>query len=296
MVKLLPLAIILFFSNLLPAQSDTWKVIADSLGRTGKEQPGGIYKVGFPRSDMHVTVEGVVLKPSLALGSWLAFIAHGANEVMVMGDLVLSEDEVGPVMQKLQQGGIQQTALHNHLLHETPRVMYMHVSGHGDPAKIATALRAALALTGTPTLPSPAPTAEIAAFDPRIVNNALGRKGTPNGGVLQFSVPRAEKITDADVEIPPSMGTATAINFQPTSSGKAAITGDFVLLGDEVNPVIRALRDGGIQVTAIHSHMLSENPRLFYMHFWANDDAVKLATALKTAIAKTNSMPGDQQR
>lgn len=294
MVKFLLPVIILFFSNLLPAQSDTWKVIADNLGRSGKEQPGGIYKVGLPRSDMHVTVDGVVIKPSLALGSWLAFMVHGAD-VMVMGDLVLSEDEVGPVMQKLQQSGIEQTALHNHLLHETPRVMYMHVSGHGDPAKLATALRAALALTGTPAPQSAAPNAEITGFDPQTVNNALGRKGTPNGGVLQFSVPRGEKITDGGVEIPPSMGTATAINFQPTGSGKAAITGDFVLLGSEVNPVIRALRDGGIQVTAIHSHMLTESPRLFFMHFWANDDAVKLATALRTALAKTNSAPADQQ-
>ena len=270
------------------AQTDPWKPIADALGRSGKEQPGGIYKVGLPRSDMHVTVDGVTLKPTLALGSWLAFAKMG-DQAMVMGDLVLSEDEVEPVMLKLQQGGIEQTALHNHVLHESPRVMYMHISGHGDGVKLAAALKEALALTGTPPAAAPAAAQGDLGIDADAIGTALGRKGTVNGGVLQFSVPRGENIHDGGMEIPPSMGTATAINFQPTGNGKAAITGDFVLIGSEVNPVLRTLREGGIQVTAVHSHMLTEEPRLFFMHFWANDDAGKLAGVLKSAIAKTNS-------
>ncbi|HEY3930503.1 MAG TPA: DUF1259 domain-containing protein [Candidatus Koribacter sp.] len=272
----------------LSAQTDPWKPIADALGRSGKEQPGGVYKVGLPRSDMHVTVDGVSLKPALALGSWLAFKKMG-DQAMVMGDLVLSEDEVEPVMLKLQQSGIEQTALHNHVLHESPRVMYMHISGHGDGVKLATALKEALALTATPAPAAPAAAAPDLGLEAGAIGTALGGKGTVNGGVLQFSVPRSETIHDGGMEIPPSMGTATAINFQPTGNGKAAVTGDFVLLGSEVNPVIRVLREGGIQVTAVHSHMLSEEPRLFFMHFWANDDAVKLAEVLHGALAKTNS-------
>lgn len=272
----------------LSAQTDPWKPIADALGRSGKEQSGGVYKVGLPRSDMHVTVDGVTLKPSLALGSWLAFKKMG-DQTMVMGDLVLSEDEVEPVMLKLQQSGIEQTALHNHVLHESPRVMYMHISGHGDGVKLASALKAALALTATPPPAAPAAAPADLGLDADAIGAALGRKGTVNGGVLQFSVPRVETIHDAGMEIPPSMGTATAINFQPTGNGKAAITGDFVLLAPEVNPVIRVLREGGIQVTALHSHMLTEEPRLFFMHFWANADAVKLAKVLHEAVGKTNS-------
>jgi hypothetical protein len=126
-------------------------------------------------------------------------------------------------------------------------------------------------------------------FDQKRVEEALGRSGKVNGGILQFAVPRAETITDSGMSVPPSMGVATALNFQPTGNGKAAITGDFVLLGSEVNPVIKALRANGIAVTALHSHMLMENPRLFFMHFWANDDAVKLAKGLRAAVDATNS-------
>jgi hypothetical protein len=265
-----------------------WKPVEAALGRSGKLQPGDIYKFGMPRTDMHVTVDGVTIKAPLALGSWVAFRKMG-SEAMVMGDLVLRESEVEPVMLKLQQGGIEQTALHNHVLNETPRVMYMHISGHGDPVKLAHALHDALALTRTPVPSTAAPAAQALTIDADAIGKVFGFKGAVNGGVLQFSVPRAEKITDEGMEIPPSMGTATALNFQPTGQGRAAITGDFVLLASEVNPVIRALRENGIQVTAVHSHMLTEQPRLFFLHFWANDDAMKLAHGLSTALSNTNS-------
>jgi len=268
--------------------ASAWKGVEDALGRHGNPQPGNVYKFGLPRADLHVTVQGVVVKPALALGSWLAFKQMG-SEAMVMGDLVLTEEEVEPVMLKLQQGGIEQTALHNHVLFENPRVMYMHISGHGDAVKLATTLHDALALTKTPAPSAPAAATAKLDLDQGQVESTLGRKGAINAGVLQFSVPRAETITDHGAEVPPSIGTATAINFQPTGSGKAAITGDFVLLGSEVNPVIRALRENGIAVTAVHSHMLEESPRLFFMHFWANDDAVKLAKGLRAALDATNS-------
>ena len=269
--------------------SAEWRGVEDALGRHGSPQPGNVYKFALPRADLRVTVRGVAIKPALALGSWLAFKNDGKG-AMVMGDLVLAEDEVEPVMLKLQQSGIEQTALHNHLLGETPRVMYMHIEGRGDAVKLARGLHDALDLTKTPPASPPAAGAPSKLdVDRSHIEAVLGRTGAVNGGVLQFSVPRAETITDHDTEVPPSMGTATAINFQPTGNGHAAVTGDFVLIGDEVNPVIKALRENGIEVTAVHSHMLHDTPRLFFMHFWANDDAVKLARGLRAALDHTNS-------
>lgn len=269
-----------------------WKRVEDAMGRKGSMQPADVFKFGMPRSDLKVTVEGTPIKPGLALGSWAAFKKSG-NAAMVMGDLVLLSSEVEPVMSKLQEGGIEVTAVHNHLLGETPRVMYMHIAGQGNAVKLASALKNALALTKTPAAaPSSLAKPQSLGIDTAQIEQILGHKGKENGGIYQVSVPRAEKITDMATEIPPSMGTASSINFQPTGNGRAAITGDFVLLGSEVNPVIRALRDHGIQVTAVHSHMLTENPRLFFMHYWANDNAVKLARGLRAALDKTNSAHG----
>jgi hypothetical protein len=266
-----------------------WKQVDAGLGKSGTLQPDGAYKVGMPRSDLHVTAGGVPVKPALALGSWVAFKQVSDTAAMLMGDLVLLENEVGPVLGKLQEGGIEQTALHNHLQHESPRVMFMHIAGRGTPGRLAAALHAALALTGTPfgTSAAPAPAASLGIDTAQIAQN-LGFHGKVNGGVYQVGVPRAEAITADGVDVPPSMGLATAINFQPTGGGKAAITGDFVLIGSEVNPVIRALRDNGIAVTALHSHMLTDSPHLFFMHYWANDDALKLAHGLRAALDKMN--------
>jgi hypothetical protein len=266
-----------------PHRSD-WKDVDQALGRSGAALPGDVYKVSFPRSDLAVIADGVAIKPALALGSWIAF-RESNGHAMAMGDLVLLESEINPVIDVLQGGGIEQSALHNHLAGETPHVMYLHFSGHGDAAKLAATLHAALAVTKTPMGPPAAPTAAVALDLPTAdLDRILGYTGKANGGVDQFSAPRAETITEHGDAVPPSMGTATAINFQPTGGGRAAISGDFVMTAAEVNPVIRALRAGRIQVTALHSHMLDETPRLFFMHFWANDDAVKLATALRSAL------------
>ncbi len=267
-----------------------WKPVEQAMGRPGQMQPGEVMKFSMPRKDLHVVLDGVQIKPALALGSWAAFKRDG-NTAMVMGDLVLTEDEVEPVMMKLQEGGILESAIHNHLIGESPHVMYMHISSHGDPVQMAKAIHDALGLSKTPgpdTSPAPQTPAAL-GFDQKQVEQALGHAGKINGGVLQIAVPRSEAITDTGMAIPPSMGVATALNFQPRGDGKAAITGDFVLLASEVNPVIRALRQNGIAVTALHSHMLMEEPRLFFMHFWANDDAVKLAKGLRAALDNTNS-------
>jgi hypothetical protein len=270
--------------------SPAWAASVDqALGRAGAAQPGGVRRYGFPRTDLQVTASGVRLAPALALGSWVAFKDAGDGRGMMMGDLVLTENEVGPVMRALQQGGVMQTALHNHVLHESPRIMYMHIAGHDEPAKLAGVVRAALAQTGTPLeAPGPAPASPL-DLDTAAIVRTLGHSGRVNGGVYQVSVPRRETIREGGRDVPPAMGVATAINFQPTGGGKAAITGDFVMLASEVNAVIRALQGNGIEVTALHSHMLTETPRLFFMHFWANDDAVQLARGLRAALDHTAS-------
>jgi hypothetical protein len=265
-----------------------WKDVDAAMGRAGQDQPDGTHKFALPRKDMNVTVNGVQVKAGLALGSWVAFKATAHGDAMAMGDLVLAEDEVAPVMQELQSGGIEITALHNHLIGETPRVMYMHIHGMGQAASLAKAIHAAVAKTKTPEA-SPASAPPELDIDTKQIDQVLGHNGKNNGGIYQVSVPRAEHITEAGMAIPNSMGLATALNFQPTGGGKAAITGDFVLIGKEVNPVIKALRENGIAITALHSHMLEEQPHLFFMHFWANDDAVKLAKGLRASLDKTNS-------
>jgi hypothetical protein len=280
------------YSQQQPATAAEWKPVEQAMGKAGAMQPGDVFKFSFPRSDLKVTAAGVKIKPALALGSWVAFKKMG-DQAMAMGDLVLTEDEVNPVMMKLQQEGIEQTALHNHVLSESPRVMYMHISAHGDAVKIAQGIHAALALSKTPlgAVAASAPAQDL-EIDTKQLDRIIGYAGKANGGVYQFSVPRGEKIMESGMEVPPSMGVATAINFQPTGGGKAAITGDFVMTASEVNPVIRALRENGIEVTALHSHMLTEEPRLFFMHFWANNEAVRLARGIRAALDKTNSAKG----
>ncbi len=265
-----------------------WDAVGAALGKAGAMQPGGVYKVSLPRTDLAVTLDGVPLKAGFALGSWVAFEPMG-EDAMVMGDLVLTQNEVAPVMTKLEGEGLEITALHNHLLRGQPFVMYMHVSGHGDAVKLARALHAALALSRTPLTAPPAPaTAALVDLDVPAIDQALRAKGKVNGGVLQYGIPRKEAITDAGMPVPPSMGTATSINFQPVGRGRAAITGDFVLTAREVNPVIRALRAHAIEVTALHSHMIFEEPRILFMHFWAVGDAKALAQGLAAALAETN--------
>jgi hypothetical protein len=272
-----------------PAPQIDWAPIDSLLGRTGTMQPGDVRRYGMPRSDLRVNAAGVPIRPALALGSWIAFKAHGSGAV-AMGDLVLLHEELGPVLARLQEGGVEQTAIHHHIIQESPRILYVHVHGHGDPKAIATTVRAALALTVTPAAgPAPAPSSEPLDIDTTAITAALGHAGRVNGGVWQVSVPRAGIINSGDFEVPPSMGLGTAINFQPTGGGKAAITGDFVLIGSEVNRVIKALSDNRITVTSLHNHLLDETPRLFFMHFWANDDAAKLARGLKAALDLTNS-------
>jgi hypothetical protein len=272
------------------AQEIDWQKVDDAFGRKPAVS-GDVHRYGFPRTDLIVTLDGVTIKPALALGGWIAFkpVPGGA---MAMGDLVLLETEVNPVMAKLIEGGIEITAVHNHVLRGSPATFYMHVGGHGDPAKMAAAIHDALGASKTP-LAAPAAAAPTPSvdLDTAQLEQIIGAKGQANGGVYQFAVPRRDPISENGMQMTPPgpTGVATAIGFQPTGGGKAAITGDFVLTADEVNPVIKALRTNGIEVTAVHSHMLTEQPRLFFLHFWANDDALKLAKGLRAALDKTAS-------
>src|SRR4051794_12647802 len=278
------------FVYMARAQEIDWQKVDETLGRK-PAVTDDVHRYGFPRSDLSVTLDDVNVKPGLALGGWVAFKpAHGG--VMAMGDLVLLETEINPVMGKMIAGGLEITAVHNHLLRANPATYYMHIAGHGDPAKVASAIRDGLAESKTPlTVAPPSSPPPAVDLDTAQLDSIMGVKGKDNGGIYAYTVQRRDPIRENDMLLSPvgPMGVATGINFQPTGGGKAAITGDFVLSGDEVNPVINALRSNGIEVTALHSHMLDEQPRLFFIHFWANDDAIKLAKGLRAALDKTAS-------
>jgi hypothetical protein len=280
-----------FISTLANAQEIDWQKVDGVLGRKPAVS-GDVHRYGFPRTDLSVALDGVAIKPALALGGWAAFKpAHGG--AMMMGDLVLLESEITPVITAAIENGLEITAVHNHILRAQPPTFYMHVSGHGDPVKLANALHTALAASKTPlTIPAPAAAATDIGIDTAELDRIMGVKGNLVGGVYQFGVARRDHITESAMSLDPAgpLGLATGVNFQPTGNGKAAITGDFVLAASEVNPVIQALRTNGIEVTALHSHMLTEQPRLFFMHFWANDDALKLAKGIRAALDKTASV------
>jgi len=286
--RILPLLLASAFIVAAPrggsAQAVDWSAVDTAFGRTSATGPDGVHRFSMPRTDLTVSVEGVTVAPALALGSWVAMKPRTDGSVVAMGDLVLTESEVEPVLTKLQQGGVMQTALHNHLLFETPRVMFVHVYAEGDGTHIARTIRAALALTGTPDAGSAGQERPL-ALDTAAIASTLGHHGSVGGGVYKISAPRQAVVRVNGEEIPPSMGLATAIGFQPTGGGNAAATGDFVLAPSEVNPVIRALRENGIAVTALHNHLLFDDPHLFFMHFWGNGDAVEIARGLRAALA-----------
>src|SRR2546425_6256267 len=268
---------------ILAAQSLNTAKIDQLLGHSG-QKTGDVYRVGLPRTDLHVQVGGMALKPGFALGSWAAFSGTDA-EAAVMGDLVLTESEIGRVMAKLRAAGFEITAVHNHLLNETPHVMYMHYMGHGNAQKIAQSLRDALAESKTPL--SSAPPAQEPPAPPfvKTIEGVLGTPGRWAGGVLAFGIPRKEAITDHGMTLNGAQGVAEAINFQEAGSGKIATTGDFVLIASEVNPVISALEAHDIQVTALHTHMLTEQPHLFFMHFWSVGSTESVAAGIKAALS-----------
>jgi hypothetical protein len=257
--------------------------ITHTLGRTGSMQADGlVYKVPAPRSDLKVTVGGIPIKAGLALGSWMAFKKDGTSAV-AHGDLVLLDKEVNPAISALQAGGMEITAIHNHILNESPGVLYVHFWGHGSEAQLAQTLANVLKTTATPA-PSATPADTTAFPGADALQTALGKKGSISNGVLAIAVPRPEKITMMGVEVPPSMGMATSLNFQATDDGRVAGTGDFVMVASEVNKVAKALRDNGIDICALHSHMIDGSPSLYFMHFWALGTPEKVGAGLKAGL------------
>jgi hypothetical protein len=286
--RLLILTSMLVLPVVVTAQTLDTAKIDQALGRSG-QKTGDVYKFGFPRTDLHVSVHGLAIKPGLALGSWAAFSGTD-DDAMVMGDLVLLEDEVNPVIEKLRSASFEISAVHNHLIDETPHVMYVHYMGHGASSQLATSLHAALAVSKTP-LEKPAAAAEEAAPPAwvKTVEDGVGRKGTFKGGVLSYGVPRSDSISLGGKTIAPAAGVAEAINFQAAEAGSVATTGDFVLTAGEVNSVISELQAHHILVTALHSHMLTEEPRLFFMHFWGHGPAQEVALGIKAALDKVHT-------
>jgi hypothetical protein len=281
------LAIPLWCAGTSGGAESAWQEVGKIFGQDGKALPGDVQKYSWPRRDVRVMVGAVRVQPALALGSWAAFKSEG-TQAMTMGDLVLLGEEVNPVVRELQVGGFEILAIHNHLIGESPRVLYLHFMGKGEPATLAKILKTALARTKTPMEAAPAakPTpAQTKIFD--ALQAALGKSGNMAGTVLQVGVPRADPITEGGSEVPPSMGMAESLNFQ-AEGANVATTGDFVLVADEVNPVIRELESHGIEVTALHSHMLRESPRLFFLHFWGVGIAQEIGGGLKAALAKVS--------
>jgi|SRR6266498_3560624 len=284
MKKIMLLSFSLLFISCAFSQIDS-TALNTVFGKKGTVT-GNVFKITYPRSDLKVKVGDFSVAPGLALGSWIGIIKMG-NESMMMGDLVLLDSEVPKVITKLVEENLEITAIHNHLINESPTIKYIHFHGSGDAVKLSEEIKSVLAVTGTPLTP-PAAQMQTQNIDWSKVTAVLGTTGKQNGTLLQYSFPRNEKLTESGMDMPPAMGMATAVNFQ-IDGNRAAITGDFVLLADEVNPVIKALTENGITPTAIHSHMLHDEPRLFMMHFWAVDDPEKLAKGLKAALDKTNS-------
>jgi hypothetical protein len=266
-----------------------WAAVDSAMGRPGAMQPGDVYRYSFPRGDLNVTSSGVRIRPSFALGSWVAFKQSGADQAIAMGDLVLTEEEYNEVITRLQQGGVGQTAVHKHLLEETPAIWWTHIHASGNPVEIARTVRAALDLTGTPA-PAAAAEPPPLPLDTVQIRSILGFGGRNNGGVYNVGVPRAETIRSMGIEVPASMGVSTVINFQPTSAGRAAVNGDYVMTANEVNGVIAALRQNGIQVVSLHNHLTDEEPRLAFLHFWGEGDPLALARGLRAGLDQTNSL------
>ncbi len=270
----------------------TWQnVISNVLARPGTVQPGDVYSVGIPRSDLKVTVKGVPLEPSFALTSSEMFRAAGkGSDIVMKGDLLLLPDEVNPVMSRLMKGGFQITALHNHLMGENPRLMDLHFEAKGASGPLAATLRDALALTGVHRYES---ASELIADDlppPDVrqafkqVEQILGQPGSISRRVLQIAFPRRDPIRSGKEEIPLAMGGCVCLAFQGAGGSDLAATGELVVIQEELMPVLQALRLGDIEVASIHNYMLGEEPPLKYIHFWAKGSPEKIATALRAAI------------
>lgn len=252
------------------------------LGAPGQMQVGAVV-FSFPRSDIKVTIDGEPVPTAFGFGSWTAWKEMG-KESMVMGDLVLLQKEINPVISALAEANINVTALHNHFLGEEPRIMYMHIYGMGQKATLAWGIRAALDKTGTPKSPPSASsgTPSSLQLDAKRMQEIIGHTGKVGGSVLKITLGRAG-VKMGRTEVTSSMGLNTWVAFIGTNE-RAHVAGDVAMTASEVNKVIRALRKGGINLTAVHNHMLDEEPRIFFLHYWGTGPADKLARTVREAF------------
>ncbi|MFE0380368.1 DUF1259 domain-containing protein [Streptomyces inhibens] len=275
----------------VPTVLSDWEHVANTLGRTGDMKRKAMYHTSLPRRDLRVCSRRIVVKPALALGSHVSFIRYADKSTLVMGDVVVTEHELQPFTDALHEHKIGQTAIHKHLLSQTPDIWWIHVHGHGhDTVALASGLRAAFDRTGTPPPLPPTPQQSV-DLDTAGIDAALGVKGSLDDGIYKCIFVRREKITDGNLVLPPGLGSTSAFNFQPLGGGRAAISGDCAMIAKEVQDVLVALRRAGAELVELHNHGLTDEPRLFFTHFWAVGDGVKLARALRPAVAATNVVP-----
>uniref|UniRef100_A0AAU2VET4 DUF1259 domain-containing protein n=1 Tax=Streptomyces sp. NBC_00003 TaxID=2903608 RepID=A0AAU2VET4_9ACTN len=267
-----------------------WRAVAKALGRTGALREKVVYGISLPRRDLKVTSRGVDIGSSLALNGAADF-ARYCDGTMLMGDLVLTEDELPKATEALQRAGFEQTALHKHLPDQTPPIWWTHYQAMGDPVTLARKLKAVLEVSGDPVAVPPPTSTKPIELDTAEIDEALGRKGIAEGRTYKFFLGRAETVTAHGHVLPAPIGVDTVIKFQALGEERAAVTGDIVMTAHEVQKVIRVLHEGGFELVELHNHMLDDEPRLFYVHYWGIGDGAELARGLRPALDATNLAP-----
>jgi hypothetical protein len=274
------------------ALADYWAPVEKAMGARGDISPDGAIKFTIPRS-LTVTLDGVRLEPGSDMSHEFEFMRAGDKAIMV-GEIALKENEVASTTKRVLDAWLEETALHNHLLRESPHIMWLHIYGNGDPVEMAKAVRnITTSLESSPV--SAGERVPVSQLDTTKLDEIMGIGGKADGGVYAYSIPRADKIRMDGVELSPVMDISTEVSFQPLGPGKAAVIGEFVLETSEAEPVLRTLADNGIEVTALHSHMLTEQPRLFYLHCRATGNATDIAQILRNALDRTNSAIHDDK-
>lgn len=263
-----------------------YRQVLTTLGKQG-DFKDNVLKVNIPRNDLKVTVAGVATPTPFGFGGWVAMTKGSGGHDVLMGDLVLQQDEVNPVMSALLDNGLDVTALHNHFFWDEPRIFYMHVHGHGTPAELASKLKPAIDLIGRSTTAPAAPPAEPAPASGLNIDRLVqivGATGEQTGAVYKFTLPRPDlKVVEMGATINARMGLNTWAAFTGTND-KAAIAGDVAMLASEVTPVLKALRRNGLDVVAIHHHMTADRPTIIFLHYWGTGPADKLASGFKAAV------------
>lgn len=268
-----------------------YQQVLTALGKQG-DYKANVLKVNIPRNDVSVTVANVKTPTPFGFGGWIAMTKGTGGMDVMMGDLVLLQDEINPVMSALLDNGLEVTAIHNHFFRDEPRMFYMHVHGHGKPADLARQVKPALDLIGKntpkpPTAPAAPAAAPAVTLTTAKLAQIVGTEGEQNGAVYKITIGRDDlKLTEMGAPINARMGLNTWAAFVGTNEN-AAIAGDIAMVGNEVTPVLKALRKNGLDVVAIHHHMIGTTPTIYFLHYWGTGPAEKLATGFKAALSET---------